>query len=127
MKLFTPPASVKLCLVLNNWAFFSTTSPKQQSGRNWGKAPYEYWACEPQKGAIHKVAFTGMIAPCEFTLSGYSVEQINQGAIPWLMDKKESAEGTKITIYPGASFKEFCEKVWEAQGEVYGKLGGQYE
>jgi hypothetical protein len=132
----------KLCYIEKSFAYFTTQDLDKQWGDDWNDTPYEHNAGEPYtphiryyadgrtekipeywnedgspKWEIMKIAFYCPTAGTPAQMSGsnskYSVQQINEGLIPW------------VTVYPqkwlfaGASIDEFVEFIEEANGEVF--------
>ena len=66
------------------------------------------------------IAFTGQIEPpcASYTNSYWSVEQINNGDVPWLSNQFFTPD--KIdTIYAGASLREFIDFIRRNEGDIY--------
>lgn len=125
--------SERLCYVDGSFAFFTTQKLGKQWGDDWNDAPYEHNAGDPYEPTakdvsadgspawtITKVAFDGpLVSPCEGVVnSRYSVEQINSGAVAWLVTSQWSS-GPFVAIPAGVSIVRFCELVWQAGGTVY--------
>lgn len=127
-------SNLKLCYVKENWAYFTSCPLELQWGDDWNDAPYEHNAEEPYDrhyqivdGAkkyvnhtIVKVAWDGCLdPPCAgYTNSYWSVEQINNGDVPWLSNNHWSTKGNE-RIYAGASLSEFVSFVRKNDGDVY--------
>lgn len=81
--------------------------------RDWNEDGTPAWS-------ITKVAFDGPLdQPCEGVLnSRYSVEQINSGAVAWLVTSQWSS-GPTVAVPAGVSIARFCELVRQAGGTVY--------
>lgn len=113
----------RLCLVRENWAFFTRLALDSQWGDHWERAPYERHAGEPYAGEpdqILKLAFDGPLLRPEVGTHGaeYSVEEINDGRVPWL--RTESYFGAKpLFIMAGITLDKFVESVELAGGTVY--------
>jgi hypothetical protein len=112
----------KLCYVDDCWAYFTTQELSKQIGDDWDDAPYEHNAGSPyepyrdgETWQILKVAFDGAFTlPCDgYTNTPWSVTQINDGIVPWLIPWQDRA-----TL---AEFIEFVEKY---DGSVYHKQMG---
>jgi len=127
----------RLCYVEGHFAYFTTQPLDQQWGDDWDDAPYEHNADEPYcpyngrgfnedgtpKWEIVKVAFDGPFdAPCDRCLgcSPWSVEQINAGAVDWLVSQEHAKE--TVAIPAGATIQEFTEKINAGGGNAYVKV-----
>jgi hypothetical protein len=126
-----------LCYVEDSWAYFTTQNLADQWGDDWNDAPYEHNAGEPYQyrpdsvsdkekkpWKIIKFAFeSGLEQPEAWHYnSPYSVEQINNRAIPWLASGKygpRSPNGTPIQIWAGTPMSEAIRLIHQAGGEVY--------
>ncbi len=120
----------KLCLIKNNFAYFTDQELKDQSGEDWRKAPYEDNADEPylfsdrdeKKGTprwdIKKVAFycPNLETP-SYKGINLSVTSINSGAVAWLSSSTWAKD--KIAIRAGVSIDTFKKLILEAGGETY--------
>lgn len=115
-----------LCYVYDNWAFFTTQTLEEAHGDDWNDAPYEHNAGPPYQYRkedalkpwnIYKVAWEGNFnRPCDnYANSPYSVDQINQGAVPWLV----SYWRKNISIPAGTDLDKFCDLIREGEGKVY--------
>lgn len=119
----------RLCYVREPWAYFTTAPLDKQWGDDWNDAPYEHNAGCPYDSyregeqeipcKIIQVAYDGELqAPCyHHTNSPYSVERINQGAIPWL--STPSYEKEAVFIHAGVTLEEFRALIAKAGGKVY--------
>lgn len=129
----------RLCYVDGPWAWFTTAALVDQWGDDWNDAPYEHNAGTPyawheeqrrQDGSrvpryeLLKVAWDGPLeTPDAWHLnSPYSVEQINKGAVPWLVTARYTT-GSAVSIPAGTSLPEFIRLVEEAGGIVYVQNG----
>lgn len=121
-------ATFYLCYIEDNWAYFTTAKADVQWGDDWNDAPYEHNAGTPYewcendgargtpKWEIRKVAFDGPLEPpCKF--NSLSVQQITMGAAPWL--KTPEWCNQQVCIPSWSTYKNFCELVKEAGGNVY--------
>lgn len=122
----------RLCYVENGWAWFTTQDVRKQWGDDWNDAPYEHNAGEPyawmsymgERGtelySLLKVAFDGPLeTPDAWHLnSPWSVEQINSGAVAWLVTARYTS-GPQVAIPAGTTLAEFIELVKRAGGKVY--------
>lgn len=113
-----------LCYVKGAFAHFTTLPLSEQTGDGWGKRPYEHNAGEPY-GETLRVAWDGELeTPClsggRLTLDfgGWSVNQINAGAVPWLRTSTWSSRPF-VAIPAGATFGRFCKLIAEGGGTVY--------
>lgn len=119
----------KLCLILNNAAFFTEKEVSEQWGDDWGDRPYEHNAGEPypdDEYGIYKVFFEGPFeTPAQKASCGnskYSVEMINRGDIAWLApteDTNEDNDFSLIPIHAGIEYCEFKRIVCQSGGQVY--------
>jgi len=127
-----------LCYVKDNFAYFTTKELADQTGDDWEDAPYEHNAGPPYewllshdgdngipKWDIVKVAYTGEFdTPRDRTRnSNYSVDQINAGAIAWLVTSSW-AEKPIVCIPAGTTLSKFIELILKGGGEVYLPIGG---
>jgi len=118
-----------LCYVTGNFAYFTTQLLSEQWGDDWNDAPYEHnagtpyhdWEGEQGEGPrwiVSKVAFDGPFETPDYGKinSSYSVEQINDGRVPWLCDVwRQDIE----PIYAGVTLIEFIRLIHAAGGNVY--------
>jgi hypothetical protein len=118
-----------LCYASGNCAFFTTAPLNEQWGDDWNDAPYEHNAGEPyvmDGFAIHKVYFNGPYETPADRANGnssYSVQDINNGNVAWLM--LSSWPGSKRDVPPifaGTEYAEFVRKVNCAGGTVYAPI-----
>lgn len=112
-----------LCYISDCWAYFTTKPLSEQWGDDWNDAPYEHNAGAPYQdtpGQIKKVAWEGdLVQPCEdHRNSPWSVEQINAGAVAWLVSPNWK-RGNKIVIPAGTPLSQFKELIRLADGCVY--------
>lgn len=123
----------RLCYVEGDTAYFTTQELSKQWGDDWNDAPYEHNAetpYEPHKGHDYKegepepwrittVKFDGpFVRPCDgFNNSPYSVQQINAGAVAWLVTERWNQK--IVAIQAGTTLAEFKRKVAEAGGKIY--------
>ncbi len=128
-----------LCYVKDNFAYFTTKELADQTGDDWEDAPYEHNAGAPyewlpdydgeQKGIpkwdIVQVAYSGDFdTPRDGTRnSNYSVQQINAGAVAWLVTTRWTEKQT-VCIPAGTTLEKFIELVHKGGGEVYLPIGG---
>lgn len=115
-----------LCYVANGIAYFTTaplTGPQQQWGDDWNDAPYEHNAGTPydEEGVtITAIPFMrgDLGEPCDsYFNSPWSVEQINEGATPWLSTIHNGGGQQPIVSIPaGATFAEFQAGLLKAGG-----------
>jgi hypothetical protein len=124
----------KLCYIDGAWAYF-TKKPiigkDKQWGDDWNDAPFDMNASPPYEdspGDIVRVAFRSELqTPADYHYNApYSVEQINNGIVPWLCDYYghlglgEEANNTKIMA--GCSLEDFITIVMANGGEIYIKV-----
>lgn len=114
---------MKLCYVDGNFAYF-TSDLEKQWGDDWNDKPYEHNSGEPYEHdgkKIEIVAFRceSLKTPADryYPNSPFSVEEINQGKIPWL----HGGWKEEVFIYAGDSIEDFKDLVIQAGGEVYFK------
>ncbi|WP_179405002.1 hypothetical protein [Burkholderia guangdongensis] len=117
----------RLCFVRAPWAYFTCLPLDEQAGESWAAVPYQDSAKPPYSDSrtqILKVAFDGPLLPPEAGRLAYacSVEQINNGAAPWLRSEN-FFNGHALRIMGGASLQAFVETIESAGGSVYGPLG----
>ena len=126
---------LQLCCVMNEWAYFTSCPVALQWGDDWNDAPYEHNAGEPYEyhyqivdgvktyvnHTIVKIAWTGNVdPPCSgYTNSHWSVEQINNGDVPWLSNRFFTSENNIDNVYSGIALREFVEFIRRNAGEVY--------
>ena len=136
----TPPlvATPRLVYVEDSWAWFTTRPDwQEQWGDDWNDAPYEHNAGEPytwkpymaERGVPHyeivKVAWDGadLRLPRDgFLNSPWSVQQINAGAIAWLMPPDYS--DALVAIMAGTTLHDFIGEIHGQGGTVYMPLDG---
>lgn len=125
----------KLCYVEGNFAYFTTQELDKQWGDDWNDAPYEHNAGEPytyfpgheredvEPWSIEVVAYKChcLETPAEIAglNSSYSVQKINKGFTPWLVDRYYDSD---VVIPAGVSIEEFTALVQQAGGEVFTKV-----
>ena len=127
-------ATLRLCYVDGNWAYFTDLPLSEQWGDDWNDAKYEHNAGRPYEshhrrndddGAVEeifahivKVGFDGSLErPCDIgntSNSPFSVQDINRGVVPWL-----STHDRGVCIFAGVSIAGFTELVQSAGGSVY--------
>jgi hypothetical protein len=121
-----------LCYVAGQWAYFTTRKLSEPLGDDWNDAPYEHNAGTPyefgdhdRKKGIHpwfiiKVAWDGNFnQPHDhYHNSPWSVEQINAGAVAWLVTSK-SSDNKWVTIPAGTTLDRFCELIRIGGGTVF--------
>ena len=118
----------RLCYVKNNIMYF-TDNFENQTGDDWDDAPYEHNAEPPyeiidwlpdntHRGNIRMIAFTDVDAeqPCDHYVNcPYCVNDINNGAMPWLFNHVAGG------LMAGATIDEAI--VWLAKiGAKWGEL-----
>lgn len=113
-----------LCYVCKPWAYFTTNKLEQQWGDDWDDAPYEHNAGVPYADdgcKIIKLAYDAELeTPAERAgfNSSYSVEEINSGAVAWLVSPSWCSED-KVVIPAGTGISNFLKLVKQAGGVVY--------
>ncbi len=136
MKTSTALKEFKLCYICPRrpWlAWFTTAELRDQWGDDWNDAPYEHNAGSPYEWDTHakcepyelkRVVFhdADLETPAERACgnSSYSVEDMNSGAVAWLVSSQWSS-GPKIAINAGVSVEKFKELIRLAGGDVYVK------
>jgi len=121
----------KLCYIDNETAYFTTIQElSDQWGDDWDDAPYEHNAGTPYEYGPHrdgdeykilKVKFDGELeTPSDIANgnSSYSVQDINSGAIAWLITSRYSSR-PKVAIHAGIDIETFEKLVTKAGGKVY--------
>lgn len=117
----------RLCYISDGVAYFTNQPLDKQWGDDWNDAPYEHNSGEPYDNAgerITRLRYYGAHAgtPCEWpehqNNSRWSVQDINNGAAPWLMTAPY-AKGPPDRLMAGASPEEFIEFVQRHGGTVY--------
>ena len=122
-----------LCYVEGNWAYFTTQELSKQWGDDWDDAPYEHNAGTPYEydgeedahpWEIVKVAWDGPFETPDYNHlnSPWSVEQINAGAVAWLVARYADP---MVVIPAGVTLSEFTKRVLSAGGSVYAKEATQ--
>ncbi len=111
----------KLCYIEDNKAYFTTQELNEQWGDDWADTPYEYNAEPPYEKEGHTITtvmFSGNFnLPNAYCLnSPYSVEQINNGDIPWLRTEYTDPIGA---LFAGSSLTEFIKFIEQSGGSVY--------
>lgn len=125
---------LKLCYIDGAWAYFTSQALADQTGDDWNDAPYEHNAGSPyvfekydaEKGRapweIVKLAWDSphLSPPADYPGSPivYSVDQINAGAVPWLVWLFDRSKA-HIRVMAGCDVWEFTEKVIASGGMVY--------
>jgi hypothetical protein len=120
-----------LCYVEGSWAWFTTAPLAEQWGDDWNDAPYQHNAGVPYEregSRLIRVAWHGPFRTPEErgwdldgrVAGGWSVEQINAGALPWLQTwTYEHAWVEPTAIYAGTTLYDFARLVQLAGGAVY--------
>lgn len=122
----------RLCYIDAPWAYFTTQSLADQWGDDWDDAPYEHNAGAPYAYNSHdqkegrapweivKVAYDGEFeTPSDpHHNSPWSVERINDGAVPWLRSSSWLG-GDLIVIQAGATLDYFRMMIEKGGGAVY--------
>lgn len=124
-----------LCYLEAPWAWFTTANLTDVHGDDWDDAPYEHNAGAPyewceymaetgvERYKVVAVAFEGgpmyWREPCDGHLnSPFSVEQINEGAAPWLASYDGSIKvnaGTPLSAFKRV-IKDNGGRVWVEEG-----------
>ncbi|WP_175951913.1 hypothetical protein [Burkholderia sp. BCC0405] len=118
----------RLCFVRAPWAWFTCLPLDLQCGQSWADVPYQDVAQPPysdSRAQLLRVAFDApRLLPPESGRHGHdwSVEQIDDGAVPWLRSE-EFVDAMKLAVPAGATLAEFVETIEAAGGTVYGPLG----
>lgn len=117
----------KLCLIMDNWAYFTTQDLDKQWGDGWRRIPYsdnadEPYTCDNSEWDILKVGYDSPILepPCEYAYNEYSVQMINNGSVAWLTVR--SLLDKCINIYAGDTVWQFVNWIYASGGEVYFSL-----
>ena len=119
-----------LCYVERDWAYFTTQHLAEQWGDDWNDAPYDCNAGLPYRylsehdqgepWTVIKVGWEGPFeAPNAWKVnSRYSVQDINRGAVPWLVaERYGQAHG--VTIPAGLSLGAFIAAVQSVGGAIW--------
>ena len=109
----------RLCFVKDSWAYFTARPLCEVSGNDWDDAPYQYNAgppCTRDGGDIYKVAWDGNFDLPHDT-PGWSADQINAGAAPWLTEWV--TYGTGVVIAADVTLVEFRALIKKGDGAVY--------
>ena len=122
----TTDATPRLCYIDGPWAYFTTQPLADQWGDDWNDAPYEHNAGTPygplddETFEIVKVAWDGdWDTPCAgHGNSPWSVQQINAGAVAWLLSTPWRKRGPFV-IMAGTTLDRFCDLIREGGGNVY--------
>lgn len=126
----------RLCFVKESWAYFVNGDPTEVWGDDWNDAPHDCNAGPPYGTAgqaMEVVAFDGDLEVVGTAMNGVgagrwgwlSVEEINAGAAPWLVQLRYGARSDDdliplgVTIPAGVTLAEFRKLVREACGYVY--------
>ncbi len=101
--------------------YFSEKNAKDVWGDDWDDAPYEHNAGEPYEYDKKIVVEQGnigntIITPCsEYNNSPYSVEDINNKAVPWIYFKYD----TKDTIFANDEYDKVIEILIKNKCKIY--------
>lgn len=115
----------ELCYVDGQWLYF-TESVEGQWGDDWDDAPYEHNAGRPYGmfNSDHRypdafaVLATTELEPPSYTMDRYvSVEEVNEGEIPWLALPDFMDE--TVEIFAGETYREVVSTIEELDGMVY--------
>lgn len=139
------PEFWSLCYVARNFAYFTSIPVELQWGDDWNDAPYEHNAGEPYNDhrptpgaarvehSILKVAFDGDLSTPRDGFdynSPYSVEDINNKKVPWLMSleyyQPQESDEEHLAAWGGDSLDDFIKVVTKAGGNVYIPLGFKF-
>lgn len=124
----------RLCLVKDNWAWFTTKDVQEQRGEDWHKAyyfcncgePYPYVGSVVEKPyKLFKVAIDGPFNfPSGIDKGQHSVIEINAGKLPWIQVETNINGNPKfINIMAGTTYPEFVKLIHSVGGEVYEAVG----
>ncbi len=123
-----------LCYVEGCWLFFTTCPLDKQWGDDWDDAPYEHNAGRPYEWdeymlkdgctpyVIYKLAYEGPYeAPCDRANgnSHFSVEQINQRQIAWLLPRSWNNKQHVVPVFAGETMSEVKAKIQASGGIIY--------
>jgi len=124
----------RLCMIDGCWAYFAQCAPTEVWGDDWDDAPHECNAEPPYsdsiEGGVLKVAFDGDwkiggTQCCQLNAPdhphGYSVQEINQGAMPWLYipHHGDRYPEIRLSIHAGVTLAEFTAAIKQGDGQVY--------
>ena len=127
-----PGDKFALCYVEPPFAYFTTRELTKQWGDDWDDAPYEHNAGEPyephdkdrERGEdwqVWKLAYEAQLeTPADRALCGYSpysVQEINAGAVAWLVSSSWDKES--VAIQAGCTVAEFVKAAESVGGTVY--------
>ncbi len=112
----------KLCLVLENTAYFTNEKLSKQWGDGWDDIHYEHNAGEPYEeynNQIIKLKFESDFKSIadRTTNSNLSVKMINDGYCYWLRNNLVDFDDN--TIYAGERIDSFINKIKKYEGDVY--------
>jgi len=129
-----------LCYVEEPWAYFTTRPIEDQWGDDWDDMPYEFNAGLPYNDRkpgfagddwkpaweITVVAFTGPFSTpgSSARSSRYSVQDINEGAVPWLREVawRLPVNNEAVKINAGTTLRDFIKAVESVNGVIYTPL-----
>lgn len=122
-----------LCYVDGHKAFFTRQSLDDQWGDDWNDFPYYGNAGEPyskNNNDIIKVYFDtehDFVPPYIIDGPEYSVEQINNGDVPWIIySTQRKVDGSYLTmiraIFAGTTLDDFKRIILADEGEIYMKV-----
>lgn len=120
-----PPDNAKLCYVEGNCAYFTDRPLTKQWGDDWDDAPYEHNAGHPYRHEgeqIFELRYDSCLqTPGELATSNsaFSVRDINRRITPWLAPDRWYSGPPVEPIWAGCSITEFCDLIYQAQGEIF--------
>lgn len=104
---------LKLCYVDDCFLYFTSRNLEEVWGDDWDDAPYQCNAGPPYDYEL-KVGYEGpFFQPCNRS-NAYSVQVINNRAVPWL----ESGDG-EVQIWAGDPLKKVLSSIQKAGGAIY--------
>lgn len=117
----------RVCYVMDGWAYFTSQVPTVQTGLYWFERPYEIHAGRPWSGDDYEIVIHSflnnergsLLEPKDISISqtSLSVNDINQGKIPWLIDY---LSGDRLPLH--ATEEEFIQFVKRAGGKVFSQI-----
>lgn len=120
----------KLCLILENVAYFTNIPLEEQTGDDWDDSPYDCNAGRPYSRSDDQIIEIMFDSHYEESPSGFhrdwvSVDFVNSGKLPWI--RSACWRNVKFEIFAGASIKEFVEKLRQADIDVYIKMSEVFD
>lgn len=114
-----------LCYVRGAFAYFTTAPVTEQWGDDWDDAPYEHNAGAPYDHHGHKIVKVAWEGPWETPAdraglnSRWSVQDINRGAIAWLLPSPWTDDDNVRPIPAGTTLTDFIAAIRAGGGRVF--------